>query len=77
MIKHLYNYRRGFIRIIVLIVVGLLILSYFKIDLRGLVDSNSTQSNFGYVWSFIEQIWYTYIKTPIIFLLNWFLSIIR
>ena len=77
MIKHLYRYRGGFIKIIVLIIVGLLILSYFKIDLRGLVDSNSTQSNFGYVWSFIEQIWYTYIKTPIIFLLNWFLSIIR
>ena len=70
-------YKRGFIKIIILIVVGLLILSYFRIDLRGLVNSDSTQGNFSYAWSFIQQMWYNYVKTPVIFLLNGILHLIQ
>ncbi|MBI3633054.1 MAG: hypothetical protein HY226_02065 [Candidatus Vogelbacteria bacterium] len=61
---------KGFIRVIILVLVAILILSYLKIDLRGLVSSDTTQGNLSYVWSFIQHVWYDYIKTPAIFILN-------
>ncbi|MBI3631905.1 MAG: hypothetical protein HY225_00445 [Candidatus Vogelbacteria bacterium] len=68
---------KGFIRVIILVLAGILILSYFKIDLRGLANSDTTQGNFSYVWSFLEHVWYDYIKTPIVFLLNWVLHFVQ
>lgn len=55
----------GFIRMVVLILVALFLLSYFHVDLRSLD------------LSFIQHIWYDYIKTPLIFILNYILKLIE
>ncbi len=74
--------KNGFIRMVLLIIMSLLLLSYFKIDLRnidisGLWKSNLTHGNINFIWSSIQEIWYNYIKTPMIFLLHYILNLIQ
>ena len=52
-----YRSQQGLIKLIVLIIVAILVLSYFKINLRQLVNSDTTQSNFEYVWSWVAKSW--------------------
>ncbi len=41
---------KGFIHLIIAIIVIILILTFLRLDLRSLVESETGQSNFGYVW---------------------------
>ncbi len=45
------------IRLIIYIVIGLLVLSFFGISLQHLIQSPTTQSNFGYFWELLQQGW--------------------
>ena len=65
---------KGFVKLIILIIIGIAILSYFNIDIRSILDSNSFRDNLSYVWNFIWNIWSNYIKGPFVFLLNWILG---
>lgn len=56
---------RGVIKIILLIVVALLVLSYFGFNLRNLANSPTTQDNFGYVASTTVTVWDKYLKDPL------------
>ena len=65
------NTKSGIIRWILLIIVGILLLSYFGFDLRGLVEDDQTQSNFSFiwefladVWDFVVNVWETYVQEP-------------
>jgi len=68
------NYRptgeRGLIKWIILIVVALLILSYFGFNLRNLVNAPTTQDNFGYVASTTVTVWNSYLAKPAGYLWN-------
>jgi len=61
---------KGLIKMIIVIVVALLILSYFGFNLRSLADSPTTQENFHYAINFIVDIWNNYLKTPVMYLWN-------
>ncbi len=54
----------GFIKWIVIIVVALLILSYFGFSLRELIDRPTTQDNFSYVATTTVTVWDKYLKVP-------------
>ncbi len=63
------NKSQGFVHLIVLIIVVVLILSYFRIDIRGFIESDLVQKNIGYVleilgrlWAFLFGLWQTYIS---------------
>jgi hypothetical protein len=45
------------LRLIVLIIIALLILSFFGISLRTLVLSPTAQDNFAFVWQLIQIGW--------------------
>ena len=45
------------VKLIFYIVVALLVLSYFGISLQHLTESPTTQSNFAYFWSLIQEGW--------------------
>ena len=60
----------GLIRTIILVVIALLILSYFGFNLRELADSDATQDNFGYVKTFVLNVWNNYLKRPALYLWN-------
>lgn len=54
----------GLIKAVILIVIALLIVSYFGINLRQVVNDPVTQDNFGYVATSTITIWDKYLKIP-------------
>ena len=49
------NAEGGIIKFILLLVIFVLIISYFNIDLRSIVESPQAQQNIGYVKEFATQ----------------------
>ena len=43
--------------LVIWVVVGVLVLSFFGISLQALIDDPTTQDNFSYVFSLVEQGW--------------------
>ena len=56
--------------ILLLAVVLILVLSYFNISLRAIVESPSAQNNFGYVGSSSRSLWNDYLAKPVHDVLN-------
>jgi hypothetical protein len=61
---------RGFIKLILLIIVVILVLSYFGISLRKVAQSDTGKDNFSFIgdmaakgWAFIVDIWNRYLAT--------------
>lgn len=61
---------RGFIKWVIIIVVALLVLSYFGFSLRSLIDSPVTQDNFQYVATSTVTVWDKYLKKPASYVWN-------
>ena len=49
------------IRLLIIIVLIVLVLSYFHIDLRGIVESPTGQANFSYLGNLATQAWHNYL----------------
>ena len=60
----------GLIQFIILVVVVILLLSYFNIDIRGIVESPQTQANFNYISGFIKLVWVDYLSRPVLYFWN-------
>jgi len=58
------NKNGGLIKWIILIVVAILILSYFGVDIKNFFMSDQVHKNFGYIWNFIKGIWNNYLIAP-------------
>jgi hypothetical protein len=64
------------IKYIILAVLGIIILSFFGYDLRGIIEAPTTQNNLNYAWSGVEKVW-SYVEGPVTYLYkNVFLGII-
>ncbi len=68
--------QRGLIKTVVIIVIALLILSYFGFSLRNLVNQPTTQDNFSYAGSVVMNVWNNYLKTPATYIWNIFIDFI-
>ena len=64
------NRQRGLIKLIIIIIIAIIVLSYFGFDLRSIVEAPQTQDNLGYVWGFVVSIWDNYLKGPILYFWN-------
>lgn len=71
------NRQSGFIRLILLIVVVILVLSYFGVSLRQVATSTTGQDNFGFlketgikIWNFCLSIWNQYLEQKALFIWN-------
>lgn len=51
------NKQAGLAKLIVLIIVVILILSYLGINIQRIAESEAGRANFGYVWHICQQIW--------------------
>lgn len=51
------NKEAGIVKLVVLIVVVVLILSYLGINIQKIAESDAGKANFGYVWGIIQQVW--------------------
>ena len=68
---------RGIIRLVIILVVVLLVMSYYGISLRSVVNNPVTQDNVGYVATTSVSIWQNYLKTPVTYLYqNIFMTLI-
>lgn len=56
------NRQRGIIKFILLLIIFILILSYFNIDLRAIVESPQAQQNISYAKELAINIWNTWLK---------------
>jgi len=64
MIEAPRNIQSGLIQWIVLIIIVILVLSYFGFDLRGLISDEGTEDNFSVVWEYLTLIWERWLETP-------------
>lgn len=64
------NSNRGFIKAIVIIVIALIILAYFGLNLRNIVDSETFQDNWDFVKESVVWLWVNILKTPVLFIWN-------
>ena len=60
----------GLIKLILIIIVAILVLSYFNFDIRAIVESPQAQENLGYVWGFVKHVWDDYLSRPILYFWN-------
>ena len=64
------NTESGLIKLIVIIIIAIIVLSYFGFDLRAIVEAPETQGNLGYVWGLVVHVWDTYLVGPATYLWN-------
>jgi hypothetical protein len=67
------EYKKGGISILSLLVLGIaivLIFSYFKINVRTVLNSQEGQSNTNYVTKAVKDVWDGYLKKPTKYLWN-------
>lgn len=46
------------VRFIIILIIGVLALSYFGISIQNIVESPTGTDNFTYVWNFIKDGWH-------------------
>jgi len=61
------NDKRGLIQWIVIILIAVIVLSYFGFDLRAIIESDRTQNNLGYLWGLGVTVWNNYLSQPILY----------
>ena len=62
--------QKGFIQFIFIIIILVLLLSYFNINIRGIIEAPQTQENIGYVWGWVALVWNDYLRTPVSYFWN-------
>lgn len=61
---------RGFLKFVILVIIAIVILSYFGFDLRKIFEADATKSNFSYVWGWISYVWNTFLVAPVSWVWN-------
>jgi hypothetical protein len=50
-------HQKGFIRLVVMLVIMILVLSYFGFDLKTFIAKPIVQDNLSYAWELVQQGW--------------------
>ena len=61
------NDNRGLIQWIVIVLIAVIVLSFFGFDLRSIIESDLTQNNIGYLWGLGVMVWNDYLSQPILY----------
>ncbi len=62
------NTHRGFIQIIVIVVIILVALGYFGLNVKDIIDSPTVSGNLSYAWGIVVHIWDNYLAGPALYL---------
>ena len=68
--------QKGFIKLIILIVLGLILLGYFGFNIREIIEGETVQSNLGYFWDLIVRLWVDYLRGPAVWIWDNIISIL-
>jgi hypothetical protein len=55
---------KGFMGIIVLIIIAILLLSYLNFDLKKIFSSEAVKNNFAFAWEMITYAWDNFLSKP-------------
>jgi amino acid transporter len=58
------NKQGGLIKMIIIIIIAILILSWFGVDIKKFFESEQVKNNLGYVWNYVSGIWHDYLAAP-------------
>lgn len=58
------NGTRGFIKLIILIVIGLIVLGYFGLNIKDILASPVVKENLAYAWEIAKHVWNTWLAAP-------------
>jgi hypothetical protein len=70
------NTNQGLVKAIVIFLIVLLILAYFGLNLRGIVESPTFQDNWNYIKGGVVSLWNSYLKAPATYLWNLFIPFV-
>ncbi|MEK7514390.1 MAG: hypothetical protein AAB587_01025 [Patescibacteria group bacterium] len=59
--------QKGFIQLIIIIVIAILALNYFGFNVRDIFDSPQFKGAFDSTWNTLIYIWDTYLKGPAVY----------
>lgn len=65
-----YPRNTGFIKLILIIIILIIALSYFNIDIRGVVEAPQTQQNLDYARGWAVFVWSEYLANPVLYFWN-------
>jgi predicted metalloprotease len=58
------NRQGGLIKMIIIIVIALIVLGYYGIDIKKVVEAPTTQSNMNYATQVTANVWHSYLEKP-------------
>jgi hypothetical protein len=58
------NKQGGLIKMIIIIVIAIIVLSWYGVDIKEFLTSPQVQKNFGYISDFIKDVWADYLSEP-------------
>jgi len=61
---------RGLVKMILLIIVILLVLSYFGLNLRSLTNSSTFTDNWDFIKTTMVNVWHNYLQAPCVYVWN-------
>jgi hypothetical protein len=64
------KYNKGFIGLVVVIVIGLIILGLYGFNLEKILKSDMVSKNLSYAWDLVSMLWQKLIVAPISFVWN-------
>jgi hypothetical protein len=70
------NRKGGLIRLLILIFIALIVLGYYGVSVRNVVQNPTAQDNLSYVWTGATSVWDNYLKVPATYLWNIFVNVI-
>lgn len=59
---------KGFIKIVLLIVIALVVLGFFGYNLKDIINSPTVHDNLAYVWDLIVKLWNNILAEPALWL---------
>lgn len=60
------NSQRGIVKTILIVLIGIIILSYFGINLQQVTQSDLLKKNLAFTWGIVTTTWTNYVYEPII-----------
>ncbi len=55
--KEIKNSEKGLIKTILIVIIAVFVISYFDIDMKALMGSETTKNNFHFVGELLEKVW--------------------
>ena len=61
------NEQKGFVKLIIVLVIVLIVLGYFGFNIKSIVQSPSVSGNLNYVWGLVVTLWNKFLVVPVTF----------